>query len=439
MQRRDAALLCLGLGVILFRLAFLTGTEINPELLVLVGKEVALEGTVVNDPEQRENSLHAHVETEVGTVLVLLPRATTLLYGDTISARGKLVLPEPFETDTGRTFDYPGYLHAKGIEAILEYAELEERQPYSDISLQGTLYKLKHAFEHSLERILPEPDVSLMEGVLLGERRGIPEDLNQAFITSGLVHMVVLSGYNIAIVSTYVLVFFSLFLPKRYALGAGGIAIVLFALMTGAGATTVRASVMGLIAILARYLNRPAAALRALALAALLMIVWNPFILLHDPSFILSVIATFGLITLSPWVEGYTRWVPEHLKLREIAASTIAVQIYILPALLYMTGVLSVFALPANMLALPVVSSAMLGGFLSGLLGLLHPLFGLPFAMLTDIILKWIIAVAEITNALPLSSATIPAFPFWVVILIYIPLTLFAIAKSRSAVQRQTN
>lgn len=428
MQRRDAALVCLLFGVLLFRLAFFVGEGPDSKLLAQINTEVVLEGQIVNDPERRESTLHAHVETKIGKVLVILPRATELAYGDTVSAAGKLMLPEAFETDTGRVFNYPGYLRAKGISAILEYAELESREE-GRASLQGFLFALKHSFEHSLERLLPEPDVSLLEGILLGERRGIPEDLNQAFIISGLIHMVVLSGYNIAIVAQYVLAFFSLFLPRRFALGAGALGIVLFALMTGAGAATVRATAMGLIAILARYLNRPAAALRALGLAAFAMALWNPLILFHDPSFILSVIATFGLITLSPWVEKYIGWMPEKFGLRSIAASTIAVQIYILPALLYMTGVLSVFALPANILALPVVPLAMIGGFFAGLLGLLHPILGLPFAIFTDLFLKWVLFVAQGATLLPFSSATIPAFPLWVAGIIYIPLTWFAIRK----------
>jgi competence protein ComEC len=360
-----------------------------------------------------------------------------LFYGDKVVLKGKLELPEEFETDTGRLFDYPNYLRAKGVSAILSWSEVEYREE-GGASLKKYLFALKRAFSGSLERVLPEPSASLMEGVLIGERRGLPEDVEQAFILSGLIHIVVLSGYNISIVAESILRAFTLFLPQRLALGAGAVGILFFAIMTGAGATTVRATAMGLIAILARYLNRPAAALRALSIAGALMVLWNPPIFFHDPSFILSILATFGLITLSPKVETYLTWVPGRLGLRSIAASTVAVQLFVLPALLYMTGVLSLFALPANILALPAVAYAMLAGFLAGIVGLLNPLLALPFAVLGDVLLRWIMFVAQVASGLPLSGFVVPAFPLWIAAAVYIPLTIFAL-RMYSASQSRSN
>ncbi|MBC7836352.1 ComEC/Rec2 family competence protein [Acetobacteraceae bacterium] len=443
--RRDLFLIFLFLGLFLLRVSFLIAGEGKADILRYADNTVVVEGQVVNDPERRETSLHANISVKTvdgektsGTVLAILPRATELSYGDTVEVRGKLQVPEAFETDTGRTFNYPGYLRAKGIVATMPYANIESSQQ-GPISLQRELFALKHTFEHSLERLLPEPDVSLLEGILLGERRGIPEDLNHAFIVSGLVHVVVLSGYNIAIVADTILRFLSAFLPKSVALGGGAFGIFLFAIMAGAGATTVRASIMGIIVILARYLNRPSAALRALGVAAAAMVLWNPLIVLHDPSFILSVLATFGLITLSPSVEKYLQFMPEKWGLRSIAASTIAVQLFVLPALLYMTGILSVVSLPANILALPTISFTMLAGFLAGLAGFIHPFFALPFTIVADLLLRYIMAIAQTATALPFSSAVIPPFPLWIAAIVYVPLTLFAIVRFRTDARSQTN
>jgi competence protein ComEC len=168
------------------------------------------------------------------------------------------------------------------------------------------------------------------------------------------------------------------------------------------------------------------------------MVLWNPPIFFHDPSFILSILATFGLITLSPKVETYLTWVPGRLGLRSIAASTVAVQLFVLPALLYMTGVLSLFALPANILALPAVAYAMLAGFLAGIVGLLNPLLALPFAVLGDVLLRWIMFVAQVASGLPLSGFVVPAFPLWIAAAVYIPLTIFAL-RMYSASQSRSN
>lgn len=397
-----------------------------------IGKDRVLEGIIINDPERRDTSLQLYLNVfsvddvpAKGMALVSLTREVQLSFGDHIRVQGDLVVPQAFETDTGRLFDYPSYLRARGISAVMRYATLEEHVA-SEWSVRGTLFDIKHSFEHSLRQLLPEPNASLMEGILLGERRGIPDDLNRALIVVGLIHIVVLSGYNISIVAEQALRFFNLFLSRKAALVVGAGAIVFFALMVGAGATVVRATMMGLIAILARVLNRPAAALRALSVAAVVMVIWNP-IVLYDPSFILSMLATFGLITLSPAVEQHLTFVTERFGLRSIVASTIAVQIYLLPALLYMTGTLSVFALFANALVLPLVPILMLMGFLAGVLGLIHGALALPFAVTAHALLVWITSIAGGIAALPLSSATVIAFPAWVAVLVYGPLTLGAV------------
>jgi competence protein ComEC len=370
-------------------------------------------------------------------MLVTLPREASLSFNDHVRVAGDITLPEAFETDTGRIFDYPSYLRARGASAVMRYATLEESMP-GGWSVRGMLFDIKHAFEHSLRKLIPEPNTALMEGILLGERRGIPEGLTDALIIAGLIHIVVLSGYNISIVAEQVLRFFNLFLSRKVALGTGAVAIILFALMVGGGATVVRATVMGLIAILARVLMRPAAALRALLLAGAVMVFWNPPVF-FDPSFILSVLATFGLITFSPMVEKKITWVPEATGLRSIVASTIAVQLYILPALLYMTGVLSPFALLANVLVLPLIPLVMLAGFVAGILGLVHIGMALPFGVIAHGLLTWVTTVASVTATLPLSSMVVSAFPLWVVVGVYVPFTLFALWQHRIGLRSLTS
>jgi len=400
-----------------------------------VGKAV-VEGRVVDDPDRRDTSLRVVVEVEKvndtplakgrqGKLIAILPRDEQIAYGDHVVLKGSVVLPERFETNTGRLFDYPKYLEVRGISAMMKYASVET-DARGSFSLVGMLFSTKHLFERALEKVFVEPQGALAEGILLGEKRGLPDELSQAFIISGLVHVVVLSGYNISIVAEWMMRAFA-FLPKTLGLASGGVVIILFALMTGGSATAVRACIMALIAIVGRYLERPYDALRGLVAAVVLMVLWNPLSTLYDPSFILSVLATFGLITISPTVEEKLKFITEKFGLRSIAASTISVQLYVLPALLYFTGVLSFVSLPANIIALPVVSLAMLMSFASGMLALVHPLIAFVPAIIADLLLRWMIVVAQVATAIPFSSTTIAAFPAWVAAIFYIPLTVFAI------------
>lgn len=429
------ALFILGVLIGVLRTDFYLSELEARSLAPYVGKAEVV-GTVVGEPDRRDTSLRVMIEASNingvelekgrrGKLIAILPRDEQVRYGDHVVLKGNIELPENFETDTGHIFDYKMYLKVRGISAVMKYAQIET-DAHGGFSIVGTLFAIKHTFEQALEKVFVEPQGALAEGILLGEKRGLPDELNHAFIVSGLVHVVVLSGYNISIVAEWVMRAFA-FLPKTLGLASGGVVIVLFALMTGGSATAVRACIMALIAIVGRYLERPYDALRGLVAAVVVMVLWNPLSTLYDPSFILSVLATFGLITISPTVEEKLKFITEKFGLRSIAASTISVQLYVLPALLYFTGVLSFVSLPANILALPVVSLAMLMSFVSGMLVLIHPLVAFIPAVIADLLLRWMIVVAQVATSIPFSSTTIAAFPAWVAAIFYIPLTALAI------------
>jgi competence protein ComEC len=396
-----------------------------------VGRSGVVEGVVADDPDRRDASVRVVLAVSAvngvqatGKALLVLPKDSEVQYGDRMEVRGLLEVPQAFETNTGRVFDYQSYLKVRGVSVVIQRANVRSIEEGS-MSVHRMLYAIKHTFERSLERVMQEPMVSLMKGLLLGEKSSLSDQLMQAFIIAGLIHIVVLSGYNIGVVAEWTLRCFALFMSRKVALVSVGVVIVLFAIMAGGGMATVRAAVMGLIAVLARYLNRPAAALRALVFAAICMVLYNPLVLV-DVGFILSVLATFGLITLSPSVEKILLWLPAGA-IRSTAATTVAVQLFVLPALLFFTGVLSFVSVPLNVLVLPLVPLAMLLGFLAGSLGLLHPYVALLPALGADWLLSIIITLTSWSAALPLAAVVVPVFPVWVVVAVYVPLTLLAV------------
>lgn len=395
-------------------------------------KTVTVSGTVANDPDVRATQVRANLNVTAidgtavqGRVQAVFPPSATLAYGQGAEARGTLEAPQNFVGDNGNEFDYQDYLRVQGVSTLLSNAKIISSSP-APLSLLGVLYALKHQFNISLEKLFPQPDASLLEGILLGERRGIPQDLTQAFVVAGLIHIVILSGYSMSVVAEGVLRSLK-FLPKRAGFAAAFVALILFVALTGAAVTTVRACAMALVALVARYFGRQAVALRSLAVVAAAMALLNPLILLYDVAFIVSVLSTFGLIAFGPWVERHIPRAVASKELRSILASTAAVQILALPALVYFTGTVSIFSLPANVLVLPLLPLIMLGGFLSGLLGLASAALALAPALMTDALLRYVLLVVEKTASLPLSHASITQFPLWLTALLYVPLVAIAV------------
>ena len=407
------------------------------------GKKVTVAGVVDADPDRRDTTLHANIKIETingapvqGTLIAFFPSDMPLLYGQHVDAKGTLRLPDAFQGDGGNMFDYPHYLQVQGISAMLTSAQLASSTP-APSSLYGILFFIKQKFNISLERVFQSPLGTLMEGIILGERRGISPTLEHAFIVSSLIHIVVLSGHVFTLIADAIMRTLS-FLPKKFRYPLGALFMLLFIGMVGASSTAIRAGGMAFIGLLARFFNRQSIALRALAVASAGMVLWNPAVLLWDTSFILSVLATFGLITCSPTVEHLLHWVPEKFELRAIATSTLSVQIFILPALLYYTGTLSFLALPANVLALPVLPWAMLAGFAAGVLNFLPGTMGALLAFVPaffgQLLLRWIVFIAQTVEHIPYAATTIVAMPGWVACCMYVPLVIFALWSYRQSV-----
>ncbi len=222
------------------------------------------------------------------------------------------------------------------------------------------------------------------------------------------------------IVAEWVMRFLGLFFYPKTRLVFGLTTILLFALMVGLSATVVRASIMVALVIIARAIGRPYAALRALSCAGLIMILHNPYLIVFDPGFQLSFLATLGLVLLSEPFEKRLTLVPEML--RGVLSTTLATQLFVLPLLLFSMGSLSVVSILANVLVLPLVPPAMLLTFLTGLVGSLVPALGVPVGFFAHIVLTYIIKVAEAFSHVPFASVGIPVFPWWGMVLMYLPI-----------------
>lgn len=412
-----ALLACAALGMLRTSLA----DTLPPEAYLRdVGARVSYDGVVARDPDMRD--ANERVSVRVGSVLMLaiVPRGTAAGVGDHVRLRGTLALPQPFLDESGRTFRYDAYLQTSGIRFLLNYASLSVVEPAPWYSLPAFLSRAKQSFIRGIDAALPEPNATLASGIVIGGKSGLGSELQEAFVASGLIQVIVLSGYNVMIVAEWVMAAFgALRLPRRLASIAGALALLLFVGAAGASATALRAALMTLIALYARATNRTYAAGRALLAVVFLMLLWNPLYLVFDPGFGLSVAATAGLIWLAPRLEPRLAFLGSPF-LKNIIATALAAQLGVLPLLLYHTGTLSLVALPANVLVMPIVPLAMAFSALAGLSGMLLPaVLSPPLSLPAYALTAFITTVAKSAAALPAAALTLPSFPFFLVVVLY--------------------
>ena len=419
----------------------------DPVLSSAFGKTLVLRGVVSDEPDVRETStqltfsVNELVDGErlgrvEGKMLLIVPRYPEYRYGDVIEIRGELKKPESFSEDDGRVFDYPNYLKTKGIAYQMFHPDVTILGRGKGNLVKAKLFSAKHAFLERLGRSLPEPENALAGGILLGGKRSLGEEWTDRFREAGIVHIVVLSGYNMTIVAEWLGVAF-LFLGFYGSLTVSAAGIVLFALMTGAGATVVRAAIMALLVLFARINGRTGTMGRALLVAGVLMVLQNPAILAFDPSFQLSFLASLGLVFVAPFLRERILMFRKHPMIDEVLISTLATQVVVLPLLLYQTGILSTIALFANLLVLPLIPVTMFFAFVTGLLGFLgHAVAFLP-ALPTSAFLAFILAVGKYGAALPFAALHLPPISGWLVFLVYAMLALF-IYRSSCLVTEET-
>lgn len=366
------AFFLLGLGVGIFRYDMVDIQNDLPDLVKLNNTTLEATGIITDDPQEKDKTTTFIVAASVSgyapfNVQILAKPFTNFSYGDKVKIYGKLERVKNFTSD----FDYQAYMAKDEI-----YYQFLDPKIYvishgNGSWIKSKLFDFKNDFLDNVNVAISEPESSLMGGLILGAKSSLDKDLTDDFKRVGLIHIVALSGYNVTVVVDNLMKVVC-FLPLVPKLAIGSVFVVLFALMTGAGSTVIRASLMVLLAMLARATGRTYEVGLALLVAAALMILYSPKIFVFDISFQLSFLATAGLIFFTPILEKYLKFVPDRFGIRGALVSTLAAQLAVWPIILYKMGNFSLVSIPANLLVGPIVPYTMFLGFVVGCLGYLN-------------------------------------------------------------------
>lgn len=249
------------------------------------------------------------------------------------------------------------------------------------------------------------PDArGLLPGLVVGDTSGLPNALTTDARSTGLTHLLAVSGSHFAILGGAVVLLFRRFGPRTGA-AAGAVALLVLVVVVGPQPSVLRAAVMGSITLAAMLLGRTRSALPALCAAVIGLLCWAPE-LAASAGFALSVQATAGLVLLAPsWSAALARrgWPPGWAGLLVIPAAAAVVTVPVIAAL---SGAVSLAGLPANVLVAPVVAPALILGALSAITAPWWPAGGRALARADEPLLDWIAGVAH--RMARWSMATVP-------------------------------
>jgi len=397
--------------------------------------EMLVTGTVIDPPDVRDTYTNLRIQVRTvntgdqdlpvqGLLLAHISSDRVWQYGDVVRLRGQVETPPEAED-----FSYRDYLVHQGILAYMPDADATLLPFQGGNPVLRALDRFKDLALARLDRLFPDPEASLLEGILLGNDNGLSAGVQQAFQDTGTAHIIAISGFNIAIIAGLFVSLFSRLLGPRRGVLVAGVGIALYTLLAGAGPSVVRAALMGGLSLFAIQMGRRQNGLNTLAVTAAVMAAFNPNSL-WDAGFQLSFGATLGLILyaapLQVWVTAQlVRRVPKATGVKagavlgEFMLFTLAAQLTSLPIMAYQFGRLSLISFLVNPFILPLQPSVMVLGGVALLLGLVYQPLGQLAAWIAWPFAAYTLRAVEFFDRFPHGVIVLGEFSFLFVALFY--------------------
>jgi competence protein ComEC len=324
-------------------------------------------------------------------------RDADLKYGDYILIKG--ALSRPGSLLNPGLFSYRDYLAISGIFSVVTV----KKGDFISLLREGCanraikkIFAFKHKLKTLIRRYLHQGQAAILEGVLLGERSQISDNLKDIFVKTGTMHVLIISGLNIGLIaSIFVLVLRFLWLPRYIAYPAAAILLIAYSVLTGANIPVVRATIMAVAMLIGMAFSRKVDMLNCLGLGGIVVLLKNPAAI-FDASFQLSFGTVVSIVIFAPKFEqflGASQSQNRFVKYlgRSIAVS-LAAWIAIIPIIAHNFNIISWICVIANIPVVFISSVLVAGGFVFLTLGLIAPflaeILGLATGFLADILIK---------------------------------------------------
>lgn len=312
--------------------------------------------------------------------------------GDRVRVAGIVRVPEEG--------DFAASMVRRGIVAEISAGVAERLGPSSN-PLVRAAQAVRAVIGRSIRSSFAPREAGLLLGLALGDDSGLDGGLEQDFRATGLGHLLVVSGGNVAMVLAPVLgLAMALRLGRRARFALGLSTVVFFVVLTGAEPSVLRAGVMAGLALMGTLLGRPGGAAAVLCGAVLALLVLDPA-LVWSVGFQLSVVATASMVALATPVADRLWFLPRVVALA--SGATLAAQLGVTPVLLFHFHEVPLVTAIANVLAFPAVSPALLLGLGAAGMGLVVPGVARPLVALAGLPLRYLQLVAD-----RLSTAPVP-------------------------------
>lgn len=371
-------------------------------------------------------------DTFSGKILVNFSSVSTnpvYYYGDRIRGYGILNLaPESSNPDE---FNYREYLVQTGVFGIfhcwqasdVQFINIEHRTITEHVLRLAS--KIKQYLVAINSASLPPIHAALLNGIVLGEKSELADDIKEAFIRCGIFHLLVVSGSNVMLVAFIVYVFLKFFRIKRRVAAVVSIPVViLYALIAGFQPPVTRATIMSILVLFGLAVKKDIQIINNIGIAALIGLIFNPLDI-FGASFQLSFLTVLGIVLIYPILVSWYTFPKRLLTIQLILYSSIAAFIGIAPLSAYYFNILPLISPVTNLIATPIVSLILPSGFLTGFLCLFTPSLAQVVAYTNWLLLSFLIKTVNFLYFIPGSYFYVGTPSFWFIGIYYIFLLSF--------------
>jgi competence protein ComEC len=316
--------------------------------------------------------------------------------GDLVVVEGRVEVPD----DVG----FRDAIRAKGIAATIRVDGLERLGGAPNPFVRATQV-VRAVVGRSIASVFPPREAGLLLGLALGDDSRLDPATERDFRATGLTHLLVVSGGNVAMILAPALALVAAFGLARVGQAAVGVVTVAFVVvLTGAEPSVLRAGAMTALALVGVLLGRPRSTSVVLSGAVLVLIVVDPS-LVRSIGFQLSVAATAGMVALaSPLGERFARAVPRPVALA--AGTTVSAQLGVTPILLFHFQDVPLVTLIANVVAAPTVAPSLLLGLLAAAGGIVWLPLGRVVGLAAQVPMRALELIANVAGRAPVAHVT---------------------------------
>ncbi len=294
------------------------------------------------------------VKSKEGNKFILyLPHGDELKKGTLINLSGEFRLPDLARNTGG--FNYRRYLNSQKIYGIIR----AKNYYVSNLAKFNLIYYIQDEIYKSFARLFPKDEMGLIIGMMIGETKDISEDVLENFKTTGITHLIAVSGSNVVYVVVLVQFLFKKFFGKRATYFISIFFLILFMLISGASASVCRATLMIILSICADIFFLKSDTFSNILTSAFFLILLNPLVI-YDVGFILSFGGTLGIVLFS---KDFTRLFKRLGKLNETLSVTCSAQLILAPIMMYYFNTFSILSIVTNIIVVPISGSITILGF----------------------------------------------------------------------------